>query len=103
MTYCILAPVIMLACLGFFLATILIYGWLFLYVYTPEYDCHGQMWFNMWFGSLWGLLLGMLSVAGVVSSKAGPSSKVFAASLLLVVLIIGLLPYFQYVYSRPAQ
>merc|ERR1719221_457190 len=103
MTYCILAPVIMFACLAFFLATTLIYGWLFLYVYTPEYDCHGEMWYNMFFGSLWGLLLGMASMAAMVNQKAGAASAVFGACVLLVVFILALLPYFHYAYACPAR
>merc|ERR1712232_1040660 len=65
MTYCIIAPVISFACLIYFALTSLIYMFLFLYVYTPEYDCQGRTWNDMFRTSLLGLLLGVGSLAGI--------------------------------------
>jgi len=103
MTYCILAPAIVVACLVYFAMTALAYGWLFLYVYTPEYDCQGEMWHSMWFGVLFGLFFGAGALVSAASTFAGPGSFSFLASLILVMLIAGLIPFFWMTYSAPSK
>jgi len=103
MTYAIIAPMIMFACAVYFALTALIYSWLFLYVYTPEYDCKGQMWSQMFNGSLFGLLVGATSLAGIASAFVGPTSGSFVASLALCVIILVLFPFFRITYAEPAQ
>lgn len=103
MTYAIIAPMIMFACAVYFALTALIYSWLFLYVYTPEYDCKGQMWGQMFTGSLFGLLFGTASLAGIASTFVGPTSGSFVASLALCVIIMALFPFFRITYAEPSQ
>lgn len=103
MTYCIIAPMISFACLIYFALTSLIYMFLFLYVYTPEYDCQGRTWNDMFRTSLLGLLLGVASLAGIASSYIGPMSKSFVALWFLVVFIVALFPIFESVYAVPAK
>jgi len=103
MTYCIIAPMITFACTAYFALTSLIYSWLFLYVYTPEYDCKGQMWSHMFNGSLVGFLLGAASLAGIASTYVGPTSGSFIATLGLCLLVTMLFPYFRITYGQPAE
>mmetsp|Transcript_24261 Transcript_24261/g.68829 ORF Transcript_24261/g.68829 Transcript_24261/m.68829 type:complete len:1095 (-) Transcript_24261:91-3375(-) len=103
MTYCIIAPMVSFACMAYFALTTLVYSWLFLYVYTPEYDCHGKMWPQLFKGTLVGLLVGVLSLAGVASAYVGPTSGCFAGCFCLASLIMWLFPFFEVLYARPSN
>lgn len=103
MTYCIIAPMVSFACMAYFALTTLVYSWLFLYVYTPEYDCHGKMWPQLFTGTLVGLLVGVLSLAGVASAYVGPTSGCFGGCFCLASLIMWLFPFFEVLYARPSN
>lgn len=72
--YCVIAPVIMPACLIYFGLAFGIYKWLFTHVYETEFDCAGEMWYSVFNGLIIGMMFGMLSVCGIASIYAGARS-----------------------------
>lgn len=83
--YSCVAPAIMPVCMLFFALASLIYRWLFLYVYEPEYDCNGTIWYELFRGSLMGLLLGNLALASMAPRYV---SIEFFLLLLLACLVV---------------
>mmetsp|Transcript_5778 Transcript_5778/g.17045 ORF Transcript_5778/g.17045 Transcript_5778/m.17045 type:complete len:870 (+) Transcript_5778:135-2744(+) len=88
LTYSVIAPALMPICGAFFGVAFLIYGWLFQNVYTAQFDCAGQCWYELFDGSMVGLVLGTLSLAAVASAFVGFHSGEFVALLVLAVLIV---------------
>jgi len=62
LTYSFIAPAILPACTLYFGVGSLVYRWLFTYVYEPEFDGRGALWYDLFNSVVLGLLLGTLSL-----------------------------------------
>lgn len=85
MTYCVICPAIMPACAMYFGMACLVYQWLFLYVYTPCFDCGGNLWYYLFRGSMTGLFLGNFALAGLAYTLG--EREHFIACVFLCVII----------------
>jgi len=85
LTYSVIAPAILPLCAAYFALAWLVYRWLFLYVYTPEFNCRGAFWNELFHGSMVGLLLGTLSLAALADLW---SSEFFALLVLSGVVVV---------------
>jgi len=89
--YCVVAPLLMPACLIYFSLAWLIYKWLFVHVYEIEYDLKGELWYPIFDGLCVGMLFGMLSVCGMASVtvlKSNGSFYVIWAMWLIPIALI---------------
>jgi len=80
LTYSVIAPALMPICLLFFALCFVVYGWLFLSVWTPESDCQGKCWFELFNTTMLGLILGTLSFTALAGTR---SDGAFYALLVL--------------------
>jgi len=88
LTYSVIAPGLSLVCVIFFAMAYLVYCWLFLYVYTPHFDCAGVCWYELFDGAMMGLVLGTLSLAALASAFEGFDSPEFVALLVLAGMVL---------------
>jgi len=103
LTYSVIAPAIMPICLVFFALAFVVYCWLFSYVYTPEFDCAGNCWYELERHAMLGLLLGTLSLAALASAFVGFDSIAFHALLVLSALVIAASVYFHRTFAVPSR
>mmetsp|Transcript_94675 Transcript_94675/g.287636 ORF Transcript_94675/g.287636 Transcript_94675/m.287636 type:complete len:488 (-) Transcript_94675:339-1802(-) len=103
LTYSVIAPALMPVCAVFFALAALVYNWLFLYVYTPEFDCTGKCWYELCNGAMLGLVLGTLSLAALASAFVGFGSGEFNALLALALLVLLVYSRLHYQYAVPSK
>jgi len=103
LTYSVIAPILMPVCLVYFALAFLVYGWLFLYVYTPEFDCLGACWYKLFDGAMTGLFFGSLSLAALASAFEGFRSVEFSALLVLSMLVVLAHFYYHYHFAVPSE
>ncbi|CAE8597338.1 unnamed protein product, partial [Polarella glacialis] len=103
LTYACVAPAIMPICMAYFALGSLVYRWLFLYVYTPEFDCSGGIWYELFDGCMQGLVFSNLSIAAFSGAYVGPSSPEFYASLVLAGISVALYRTLDSYYAQPSK
>eukprot|EP00931_Biecheleriopsis_adriatica_P054900 TRINITY_DN32350_c0_g1_i1.p1 TRINITY_DN32350_c0_g1~~TRINITY_DN32350_c0_g1_i1.p1 ORF type:complete len:1062 (+),score=197.31 TRINITY_DN32350_c0_g1_i1:128-3313(+) len=103
LTYACIAPAILPVCMVFFAFGSVVYRWLFLFVYEPEFDCSGAIWYELSDGCMIGMIFGTLSLAGFAAAYVSATSVEFYALLLLAVLNGGLYQIMTVHYARPSM
>lgn len=88
MTYSAIAPWILPACALYFGVAAVVYRWLFLYTYTPEFESAGAFWYDLFNSTMLGLLLADVSLMALVGSYSGLESMNFYASAVLPVAVL---------------
>eukprot|EP00928_Gymnodinium_smaydae_P027330 TRINITY_DN21174_c0_g5_i1.p1 TRINITY_DN21174_c0_g5~~TRINITY_DN21174_c0_g5_i1.p1 ORF type:complete len:866 (-),score=193.71 TRINITY_DN21174_c0_g5_i1:389-2866(-) len=86
--YCLIAPLIMPLCVVFFALATAVYRWLFLNVYSEEFDCSGDFWYDLFDGAMIGLILAQLSLSGIAALYTSTSSYEVGALLVLLLLTV---------------
>lgn len=89
LTYAFLAPAIMPACAVYFGFAIPVYRWLFAYVYEPEFDGEGAIWYDLFNSVLLGLLLGTLSLLALAKLYGSYCQTALLAPLPAFVVWLG--------------
>ncbi|CAK0863199.1 unnamed protein product, partial [Prorocentrum cordatum] len=82
--YSVIAPALMPACMLFFAVAFLIYTWLCLSVWSMDFDCQGNCWFEIFHTTMMGLVLGTVSFTALAFG-AGEHGE-FSALIVLCVL-----------------
>lgn len=72
--YCVVAPIMMPACFLYFALAFFVYKWLFVHVYTKQYDLMGETWYACFWGLIVGALFGSISLAGLAAIQKGSKS-----------------------------
>lgn len=72
--YCVVAPIMMPACFLYFALAFFVYKWLFVHVYTKQYDLMGEMWYACFWGLIVGAGFGTISLAGLAAIQKGSKS-----------------------------
>ena len=85
--YSIIMPLVMPTCALYFAVASCMYRWLFISVYTQDFDCEGAFWYEIFNGSMVGLHLGALVVCGIVMGRRPLSLQMWTAWLLPVLTI----------------
>eukprot|EP00929_Paragymnodinium_shiwhaense_P101172 TRINITY_DN64043_c0_g1_i1.p1 TRINITY_DN64043_c0_g1~~TRINITY_DN64043_c0_g1_i1.p1 ORF type:complete len:780 (-),score=118.01 TRINITY_DN64043_c0_g1_i1:136-2475(-) len=93
LTYSVIAPAILPVCALYFGLAVLVYRYLFLYVYTPDVDCGGALWYDLFRASSIGLVLGNTVLMSLAGLNQGPYSWEFILMVPLPVLSFAFLWY----------
>merc|ERR1712194_957033 len=98
-----IAPCMLVACLVYFALAAVIYRWLFLYVYTPEFESAGAFWYDLFNCAMMGLIVGDASLAALAASYCGFTSHNFYACAVLPVFAFAFQAFCQRRYAIPSR
>ncbi|CAE7036136.1 pde-4 [Symbiodinium natans] len=85
--YCVVAPLMMPACLIYFGLAFVVYKWLFVHVYSKQFDLMGELWYSTFWGLIVGVAFGVISLAGLAAVYRGPRCPEFFALWTLAFII----------------
>lgn len=102
LTYSFIAPCMLPVCAIYFGIATLTYKWLFMYVYTPQYDCAGAFWYDLFDGAMLGLFLGTFTLLAIASVYADYRSPPFLLCVPLPILVAWLYFHCKSTYEVPS-
>eukprot|EP00439_Symbiodinium_sp_Y106_P059974 s233_g8.t2 len=101
--YCVVAPLMMPACLIYFGVAFMVYKWLFVQVYTKELDLMGELWYSTFWGLIVGLAFGVISLAGLAAVYRGARCPEFWALWTLAFIIAAFAQNCETTFKKQSQ
>eukprot|EP00930_Biecheleria_cincta_P039024 TRINITY_DN26835_c0_g1_i1.p1 TRINITY_DN26835_c0_g1~~TRINITY_DN26835_c0_g1_i1.p1 ORF type:complete len:814 (+),score=94.06 TRINITY_DN26835_c0_g1_i1:68-2443(+) len=93
--YSVVAPIIMPVCIVYFGLASVVFKWLFVHVYSSEFDLEGRAWFVAFRGLIVGSLFGNIALCGLAVVNCGANTPQFYAT--------GVLPFVIMFFARDCE
>ncbi|CAJ1455485.1 unnamed protein product [Effrenium voratum] len=103
LTYSAIAPLILPACAVYFCLASVVYRWLFLYTYEPEFDCAGSFWYDLFDCSICGLFFSNIMLLALAGGHTQLNSYSFYATAILPITTVVFKAFCERRFGRPSR